>query len=148
MGNFPGDTMEKTVKILIIVCIILVAGIGVTTGILIGKNSKVSDVQNDSAGNHSVQNTSHIQVNTTQSTSESKSIKTKSIYADSAKVYSKAQAWVKSNYPEGYTVSYPVLGELAPINNTYYSYYMEIDDDNGNYIRTLKASAYSGELFP
>lgn len=115
---------------------------------LIEKNSKVPNVSNDSTGNHSVQNTSHMQVNTTQSTSESKSIKTKSIYADSAKVYSKAEAWVKRNYPEGYTVSYPVLGDLAAINNTYYSYYMEIDDDNGNYVRTLKASAYSGELFP
>jgi hypothetical protein len=51
--------MEKTVKILIIVCIILVAGIGVTTGMLIEKNSKVSNVQNDPAENPSAQNTSN-----------------------------------------------------------------------------------------
>ena len=138
--------MEKAVKILIIFCIILIAGIAVIAGMLIEKNSSLP-VQNNSTGNISVQNTSNVQVNTTPSTSKSKPTKSTSIYANPNTVYNKANAYVKTNYPAGYSVTYPVLGELAA-NDTYYSYYMEIDDNYGVYVRTLKASAYSGELFP
>ena len=53
--------MDRMVKILIIVCVILVAGIGLTTGMVIEKNSGMPIVQNNSTGNHSVQNTSNAQ---------------------------------------------------------------------------------------
>jgi len=58
--------MDRTVKILIIICIFLVAGIGLTTGMLIEKNW--ANTPNNSIGNQSIQNTSNTMdkhVNTT-----------------------------------------------------------------------------------
>ncbi len=50
--------MEKTVKILIVVCIILICGFGLTIGMLLEKNSNIASAQNNSNVNQSVQTSS------------------------------------------------------------------------------------------
>lgn len=51
--------MDKTFKILVIVCIILIAGIGVTAGMLIERGFNGKTTQNNSLTNQTVQNVSN-----------------------------------------------------------------------------------------
>ena len=149
LGSTPSQEtstgMSRNNKILIVVVIVLVLGIGITTGMLLtSKAPIVNNTTNNTTVNTNTSNKSPESVSDYETSTTSNS---ESIYADPDVVYSKAKEYVKDNYPPGYTVTYPELGNLAA-NGTYYSYYMGVHDSNDKYVRTLKASAYSGELFP
>jgi hypothetical protein len=137
--------MDKNVKILIIVCVILVGGLGLTIGMLLEKNSGISNAQNNSTGNLSVsvQNASNI----TNGTSESKNVETKQLnngIMSKSKALSLMNKIVKENSGSGYTLTAPSLISQKSIYHSS-AYYGDNSDDN-NYRGFIQIDSKTGEI--
>ena len=133
--------MDKTVKILIIVCIILVAGLGLTVGMLIEKNSGITTSQSNSIGNQSVQNTSNSSighVNTTVKTSKTvKNINNgqKLFNGQYYTVINKELDYVGESQPVcPFCGSTATIQEGSKTEGNYYYYFFHCDSCSKNFV--------------
>ena len=129
--------MDKTVKILIIVCIILVAGLGLTVGMLMEKNSGMATAQSNAVGNQSVQNMSGVN-NNSEANPHIANKNSSVISTKDAK--SRMQLLVNSNNGEGCSVAYPELNGQKTI------YHVAICGMEGNYIGDIYINSKTGKL--
>ncbi len=139
--------LEKEIKILVVICIILVAGLSVVTGMLIGNNSGVSNIQNNSTGNQSVQNVTNNSVN---NVSKTKSDTNKNVNSQSSGIMSTDEAYslmnniIKKRNGPGYTLTPPAL---ISQNMIYHSsaYYGETGIDE-NYRGFIQIDSTTGDI--
>lgn len=129
--------MDKTVKILIIVCIILVAGLGLTVGMLMEKNSGMATAQSNVVENQSVQNMSSVN-NNSEANAHIANKNSSVISTKDAK--SRMQLLVNSNNGEGCSVAYPKLNGQKTI------YHAAIYGMEGNYIGDIYINSKTGKL--
>lgn len=125
------------VKILIVVCIILFAGMGLTVWMLMEKNSGTATAQSNSIENQSMQNTSGANNNSKVNAH----IASKNASVMSAKdAKSHMQLLVNSNNGKGCSISYP---ELNSQKTTYHAVIYGMD---GNYIGDIYINSKTGKL--
>lgn len=129
--------MDKAVKILIIVCIILVAGLGLTVGMLMEKNSGIATAQSNAVGNQSVQNTSGVG-NDSESNNHMTSRNSDIISINYAK--SRMQSFVNADNGEGCSIAYPELNDQKT------RYHAAIYSIDGNYIGDIYINSKTGKL--